>query len=135
RVAKLDGGDLGDRVGAVGLLQRSSQEVLLLERLGRQLRVDAGGTEIEELAHAATVGGVDDVEAYAQVDVDEVGRVGVVGKDAAYLGGCEDDDLWPLGTEEGVGGGLVAQVELARGASDDVGVAVALQAPKDGAAY
>ena len=39
--AQLDAGDLGDRVGAVGLFEGTGQQVLLFERLRRLARVDA----------------------------------------------------------------------------------------------
>ena len=50
--AELDAGDLGDRVGAVGLLERSGQQVLLFERLRRLARVDAGAAQKDELLDA-----------------------------------------------------------------------------------
>ena len=49
--AKLDAGDLGQRVGAIGLFERAGEEVLLLQRLRRELRVDARATEEEQSFH------------------------------------------------------------------------------------
>ena len=46
--AELDAGDLGDGIGTVGLFQGTGEEVLLLERLGRELRVDAGAAQEDE---------------------------------------------------------------------------------------
>ena len=39
---------------------------------------------------------VDDVRLDHQIVVEEVGRIGVVGEDAADLGGGEDDGVWPF---------------------------------------
>ena len=62
-----------------------------------------------------------------QVLVDELGRVGVVGVDAAYLGGSEIDLVDALALEEGTDGGLVGQIKFGVGAGDQVGVALGLQ--------
>ena len=43
-----DAGDLGDGVGVVGRLQRAGQQILFLDRLRRQLGVDAGAAQEEQ---------------------------------------------------------------------------------------
>ena len=99
-----------------------------------QLGVDAGRAEVEELGDAGAVGGVDDVAGDGEVVVEEVGWVGVVGVDAADAGGGEDHHCGPVLVEEGVGGGLVEEVEFGVGAGEDVGEAFGLEASVDGAA-
>ena len=55
---------------------------------------------------------VEHVDLDAQVVGEEVGRVGVVGEDAADLGGGDHDDVGPLVVEERVDDAAIAQVEL-----------------------
>ena len=82
-LAQLDPGDLGDRVGLVGRLQRAGEQRVLGHRLRREARVDAARPEEEELLHPGAEGGVDDVRLDHQVVVDELGWIGGVGVDAA----------------------------------------------------
>ena len=90
--------------------------------------------EVEELAHAGAVGGVDDVARDGEVVVEEVGWVGVVGVDAADACGGEDHHCGLVFVEVGVGGGLVEEVEVGVGAGEDVREAFGLEAAVDGAA-
>ena len=80
------------------------------------------------------IAGVDDVGLDHEVVADEVGRVGVVGEDAADFGGGEEDMLGLFGGEELVDGGGVDEIELSAGAGDEVGVAQPLQLAVDGGA-
>ena len=92
---------------------------------------DATGAEEEKLLHAVGVGGVDDVGFDHQVLVDEFGRIGVVGVDAADLGGGQVDLVGPLFGKEGVDCLLVGEVELGVSTSDDLwrgGLHIACQA-------
>lgn len=55
-----------------------------------------------------------------EVDGDEVGWVGIVGVDAAYFGGGEDDDVGFVGGEEILDVGLVGEVEVGVGFEEEV---------------
>ena len=81
------------------------------------------------------VGGLDDVGLDVEIVADEVGGVGVVCEDAAYLGCGEDDELGLLCGEERGDGGVVEEVELGVGARDEVGVAETGEFADDGRAY
>jgi hypothetical protein len=50
-LGQLDARDLGDGVRLVGLLQEAAEQALFLQRLGGHLRVDARGTQEEQLLH------------------------------------------------------------------------------------
>ena len=63
---------------------------------------------------------LDDVGLHHQVLVDEVGRVGVVGMNAADFGSGQVDLVGFFLGEEGLHCGLVRQVELGMGAGDDL---------------
>ncbi|PON70391.1 hypothetical protein PanWU01x14_080600 [Parasponia andersonii] len=123
RLAHLDPGDLGHGVPLVGGLQGAREEGIFGNWLRGEFWVDAGGAQEEELPDAVAVRGVDDVGLDLEVHGDEVGRVGVVGVDPAYLGGREDHESGPFGGEEGVNFALAGEIELGVGSEDQVGIA------------
>ena len=133
-LAQLDAGDLGDGVGFVGGLEQAGEECFFPHRLRGELGVDAGGAEEHQLGHAVGVGGVDDVGLDHQVLVDELGRIGVVGMDAADLGCRQIDLVDAMGGEEGVDGMLVGEIERVATGSEEVGAAQRLQPAHDGRA-
>lgn len=110
-LAHLDPRDLGDGVGFVGRFQGAGQEVFLLHGLRGVFGVDAGGAQEEEAVYAGEVGVMDDVGLDDQIVVDELGRVGVVGVDAADLGCGQEDVVGALAFEEGADGLLVHEVQ------------------------
>ena len=132
--AELDAGDLGDRVGAVGLLQRAGEQVLLAQRLRGLARVDAGAAEEDDLARPGGLRLADDVGLDLEVLVDELPGLLPVCEDAADLGGRDDDDLGALLGEEAARGVLVGEVELVEVAHDEVLVAGLVQGAQDRAA-
>ena len=93
----LDAGDLGDRIGLVGRLQRPGQHGILAHRLRRQLRIDAGRAEEHQLLDAVDVRGVDHVRRDRQIVVEEFGAQRVVGDDAADLRRRQKHHLRALG--------------------------------------
>ena len=114
-LAQLDAGDLGQRVPLVGRLERAGQQIVLADRLRAVARVDAGGAEEQELAHAHGVGGADQVELDQQVVGEEVDRAGGVGEDAADPGGGDDHDLGRLALHPGLDVGLAGRGRARRG--------------------
>lgn len=84
--------------------------------------------------YAMGVGGVDEVGLDHQVLVDELGRVAVVGMDAADLGRGQIDLVDAMGGEEGIDRVLVGEVEFVAAGGDDVGAAQRLQPADDGRA-
>ena len=115
RLGDLDARDLGDGVGPIGRLQRAGQEVLLLHRLGRLARVDAGRAQVHDapgLAEPRLVGRHQHLVRDREVVADEVGREVAVGEDAAHLGRRQDDVRRLLGVEERADGRAVAEVQL-----------------------
>jgi hypothetical protein len=90
--------------------------VFFLHRLRGEPGVDAARAEEQQALDAIFVRGVDDVGLDRQVVADELGRVAVVGEDAADLGRGEEDVVGLFCGEEGFDGGLVGEVELGVGA-------------------
>ncbi|GBE48596.1 hypothetical protein BMS3Bbin12_01776 [bacterium BMS3Bbin12] len=130
-LAHLDAGDLGHGVPLIGRFQRTAQQVFFLDRLRGVLGVDAGGAEEQEFAHAGAVGDVDDVGLDEQVVANELGGPGVVGEDAADLGGDEEDVLGADFFEKGVYRRLVGEVEFGVGPGDEVVESGGAQDPAD----
>ena len=132
--AEFDAGDLGDGVGFVGRFEWAGEEGGLGHRLRGQTRVDAGAAEEQQAFDAVTPGRLNDVGFDQEVLVEEFGRVGVVGVDAADLGRREVDLGRALFGEKGFDGGLVGQVEFGVGAGDEMGVAGAFEGAHQGGA-
>jgi hypothetical protein len=130
-LAEFETGDLGQGVGLVGRLERAGEEVLLAQRLGRLARIDAGAAEVEQLPHAMLGGGVNHVHRQQGVLVQKPRPLGGVGVDPADGGGGDEGVLDALAAKEGVDGALVAQIERAPRAGDDVRVSFRLQLPQD----
>ena len=118
-LAELDPRDLGDRVGLVRGLEGAGEEVLLLHRLRALARVDAGAAEVEQPLHREEVGGVHHRGVDHHVVVDELGRPGGVGEDAAHRSRHQEDVLRAVRAEPVVDRRLVAQVELLAGGGLD----------------
>ena len=132
--AEFDASDLGDGIWLVGGFERAGEQSVFGHGLGRQLGVDTAAAQKQQLLHAVAKRRLNHVGLDHQVLVDEVGRVGVVGVDTAYLGGGQVDLVWAFGFEEGSDGGLVGQVKLGVGTGDDAFCRVAMcqQASHDG---
>ena len=81
------------------------------------------------------VRGVDDICLDLEVNADEVGRVCVVGMDATNFGGCQDDELGPLGSKEGFNIILTGEVEFQVGAEDKVREAQVAKLADNGGAH
>ena len=128
----LDACDLGDGVRLVGGFERAGEQVFFLDRLRAVAWVDATGAEKKQLLDAGLPCFMDHVALDHQILVDELGRVGVVGMDAAHLGSSEIDLVDALALEEGADSGLVGEVKFGMGAGDQVGVSLGLQCPNDG---
>ena len=124
-LAHLHARDFGNGVGLVGVLQRAGEDVFFADGLRGQLGVDARRAQVQQLAHAATVAFVQHVGLNHDVFIDEIGPQGIIGVDAAHLGGGQQHVFGPVFGKKAGHGGLVGQVELGRGAGDEVGVAPA----------
>ena len=129
-----DPGDLGDRVGIVGRLERPGEERGLGDRLRRQFRVDARRPEEQQPVDIGGVRGLKQVGLDAQVVVEEVHRGGRVGHDPADLRGGHDHYRGLRGEDRVEGGISIAQVDLSRAPADQIGEPLRLQvAPHRGA--
>ena len=134
-LAILETRDLSQGVCLIGLLQLAGKQAALLHGLRREAGVDAAGAEEEEFLAAILPSRVDDVHLHDHVVVHEVGESRLVGDDAADLGGGEENVVWFLSGEERLYGFLAAEVKLGMGASDEVGVTLALQFAHDSRAH
>lgn len=132
--AHFDAGDLGQRVRAVGRLQRARQQAVLAHRLRRHLRVNAARPEEHQPRHAMLPRAVDNIGLDHQVVADELRRVAVVGDDAADLGSGEEHILGLVFGKEGVGRGRVGQIEFGVRPLEDVRIAFRLEIADDGRA-
>lgn len=132
--AHFDAGDLGERVGPIGGLQRAGEQAVFAHRLRRHLGVDAARTEEHEARHAVLPRAVDHVGLDRQIVADELGRVAVVGDDAAHLGRGQKYVFRPVLSEEGIDRSGVGQIEFGVGALQDVRIALALKVADDGRA-
>lgn len=130
--AHFDAGDLGERVGPVGGLQRAGEQAVFAHRLRRHLRVDATGSEEHEACDAVLPRAMDHVGLDGQVVADELRRVAVVGDDAAHLGRGQEYVFRPVLGKEGVCRCGVGQIEFGVGALKDVRVALGFQVTDDG---
>ncbi len=104
--------DLGDRIRFVGGLERAREERILLDRLGSELRIDAGAAEKEDPLHPGLIGRLNQIRGDHEIVVEEVGRVGVVGVDSSDFRGGDEDDIGTVFRHKLTGGALVAQVEF-----------------------
>src|SRR5204863_3538867 len=77
-----------------------------------QLRIDARAPKEYHFLYVILEGGPEDVVLDQQVLVQEFPALGVVGLDAANLGGGEQHDLGPLLAEEIGDRALIAQIQL-----------------------
>src|SRR5262249_32836956 len=117
------------RVGAVREFERPGKQVFFPDRLRAVARVDARRSEEQEALRAAAPGFVDDVRLHLEVGSDEIRGIVVVREDAAYFGRRDEDELWPFLLEELTDRLVVGEIELGVGPSDEVPVAVSLEAP------
>ena len=109
----LDPGDLGDRIGLIGRLQRPGQHGIFPQRLGREPRIDAGRAEEHQLLGAIDVRGVDHIGRDDQIVVEKLGAQRIVGDDAADLGRRQKHRLRAFGREPAKHRRLIAQIDLA----------------------
>ncbi len=114
-------------VGSSGPLE----QLILRDRLPGVTGVDAARSEVEKLLHADAVGGVDDRGVDHQIVVEELGRIRVVGMDAADLSGRQDDLLGPVVGHPLLDLALVAKVDLVTGCGQNVVETTLVQTAKE----
>lgn len=130
-----DACNLGKRIGVIGRLERTREEMFLLDRLRGHARVDTGTSEEEQLRDIVVMRAGEHVECDGQILRDEVDREGAVGDDAADLRGRDEDEFRTLARKEVDNGFSVEEVEFGSRTHDDVGVAFGLEVAHDGRAY
>ena len=120
-LAKLDSGDLGDRVGLVRRFERAGQKRRFRNRLRRVFRINAGAAEKQKFAHARFVRSADDVVLDLQVIEQEFHRQVVVRLDAPHFGRGKDDQGRLLLREKTIDVRFIPQIELGAVAVSQVG--------------
>lgn len=133
--ALLDSRNLGQSVGTVGGLQRAGQQIFFLHGLGGMFGIDAGGAEEQQSGDVMLVGCMDDIGLDHQIFVDELRRIGVVGKDAPDLGGCEKYVIRFFLSEKFVDRLLAGQVQFTVRSDDNVFISLAPQRFAQGRAH
>ncbi len=111
-LSQLDPGDLGDGIGLVGRLERSSQERLFRDRLGGEPWIDAARAQEEELLDALGMGGLDEVHLDSEIVVQKVGRESIVGQDSSDPRRGHEHGLGPVCRHPGSNRPLVAQIQM-----------------------
>lgn len=81
--------------------------------------------------HPGHVGGVDDVARYHHVFVDKLGRIGIVGMDAPYLGRRQIDLIDAFILKKHLHFPLVYQIQLGMAARYDFAITFDLQLPRN----
>jgi len=133
-LAELDPGDLGDGVPLIRRLEGPGQQMLLADRLGGELGIDAGTAQKKELADTDSMRFRDDVVLNLEVLEQEGNRLGVVGEDAANPRRGQNHVLGTLLIEEATDSACICEIEFVAGASDESRVALAVEFAPDGAA-
>ena len=78
---------------------------------------------------------MDDVVLDLEVLIDELGRIGGIGVDTAYLGSSQDDIVRLLGRKKVAYGLLLCQVQLRMATNAQVLITSAAQGPAEGTAH
>lgn len=128
-LAVLEAADLGQRIGFVGLLQRTGEQAALWHGLGSHAGVDTAAAQKLEFLAAVLPGGMDDVHLEDHILVHEVGQCALVSHDAAHLGGSKEHVLGLLLSEEGLYGILTGEVKFRVGSQHQVVISLAFQFP------
>ena len=119
RLAQLDPGDFGHRVGLVGQFQRPGQQGLLPHGLGGVTRVDARRAQKKQPVDARFMRAMYHIAGHQQVLVDEIRRKAVIGLDTAHLGGGQVHLVYMLIAQELLHLILTHQIHLGAAAGDD----------------
>jgi len=109
-LAELDPRYLSDGVGLIGWLQEIAEQIFFPHRLGALPGIDTGTAEIKEFFHFIKIGRMYNCGMKHHVVIDELGRPGGIGPDAAHGPGHQEDVFRAVGLEPVVDGRLVAQV-------------------------
>jgi hypothetical protein len=135
RLAEFQPGYLGDGIRFVGRFERTREQILLLEGLRGQFRIDAGRPEEQQFFHAMLVGRMHGMGGDGKIVIQKLGPEGVVGVNAAHFGSSKDHVVGFFFREKGVDSGLIPQVQFSRCPSDDVRETLRLQGATDGRTY
>ena len=108
--AQLDASYFCNGVGLVGGLQGAGEQGVFRHGLRSELGVNVAGAQEQELLYTVPESFFNDVGLDHQVLVDELGRVGVVGVDAADFGGSQVHLGGLFLGKESLHGGLVGEV-------------------------
>lgn len=134
RLTQLDAGDLGDRVPLIRGLERPGEQRFLTDRLLGELGVDAAAAQKQQTPHATAPRRFNHAGLDLEVVEQEIGRVGVVGLDATYLGRRQHHHRGLVLGKPALHSRAVFQIQLGAAGCDQVGVARPLQRAADGAA-
>ena len=134
--AQFDASNFGNGVGFVGWPQRAGEQSTFGHGLRSMARVNAAGAEKQQFFYAALKRRVNHVGLHHQILVTEFGWVGVVGINAIYLCCGQENLIGLFSLKKSLHGGLIGQVEVGMGTSDDIcgGLASAQQLSEDGGA-
>ena len=92
-------GDFGDRIPLVSRFERSRQQRRFLNGLGGKFWVDAGRAQENKTVDASLVRPVNDIGLNGEIVIDEVGRIGTIGDNAADFRGGEDNCSGLIGAQ------------------------------------
>ena len=118
--AELQVSNLSGDVRLVGRFQQTYQQRVLRNGLWGQLKVNAGGTQKQQLLNAVLVALPNGIALNQQVVGQKIGSVRIIGPNAAHFDGGQQHVLWLLLGKKVRHGSLVAQVHSLRRVGDQV---------------
>jgi hypothetical protein len=85
--------------------------MLLLDRLRRELRINAGRAKENQPVDIGGVGGMDDIRLDREIVINKIGRVTVIGENAADFRRGEQDRVGTILLEPNLNGDLIAKID------------------------
>jgi len=114
-LAHLDARNFRQSVSIIGWFQRPGEQILFLDGLWAQFRINARRAEKQQLFTAVAVGTVNDIVLDLQILVNEFCRICGIGVDAPHLGGSQNHHIWTIFGKKSTHGGLIAQIQIRMG--------------------
>ena len=82
-LAEFDAGDFGDGIPLIGRFQRAGKQIILLQWLGRQLRINAGAAQEEQFDNSGLAGAANQIVLDLKILIEEFCRLLIIGFDPA----------------------------------------------------
>ena len=130
--AQLDSGNFRNCVRFIGWFQEAVHQIFLTQRLRRRARINAGRSEKQQFADTTAPCLVHHVGLHHQIVKNKVGRIGIVGVNAADFCGGKINDVNFFVLEKRTHLCLVSKFQFGVAARDQVGLSLRAQCAHDG---